>query len=76
MTTRCAAWTMVLLLAAAPAAAQQARPSVLAIDSAAAVDVTVDENGNHVTGVFLDSLEHGGSRPRAAGDVQAAGPAA
>ena len=41
---------------AAPAAAQRAEPSFLSVDSAAAVDVTVDGNGNQVTGVFLDSL--------------------
>ena len=45
-----------MLLTAAPAAAQQAQPSVLSIDSAADVDVTVDADGNQVTGVFLDSL--------------------
>ena len=50
-----AAW-IVVLLAAAPAAAQEAKPSVLSIDSAAAVDVTADASGNQVTGVFLDSL--------------------
>jgi hypothetical protein len=43
-------------LVATPAAAQQTKPSVLAIDSAADVDVTVDGNGNHLTGVFVDSL--------------------
>jgi hypothetical protein len=53
---RWAPWMIVVLLGAAPAAAQQARPSRLTIDSDAAVDVTVDGNGNHVTGVFLDSL--------------------
>jgi len=53
---RCAAWAMPLLLGAVSASAQQARPAALAIDSAAAVDVTVDANGNDVTGVFLDSL--------------------
>jgi hypothetical protein len=47
---------MVLLLTAAPAAAQQARPSVLAIDSVAEADVTTDNNGNETKGVFLDSL--------------------
>ncbi len=47
---------IVVLLGAAPAAAQEARPSRLAIDSVAAVDVTVDGDGNQVTGVFLDSL--------------------
>jgi hypothetical protein len=46
----------VLLLAAAPATAQQARPSMLAIDSSVSVDTTVDANGNHVSSVFLDSL--------------------
>ena len=52
---RFAPWIVVLLLAA-PAAAQQAKPSVLSVDSAASVDVTSDANGNQVTGVFLDSL--------------------
>ena len=47
---------IVLLLGAAPGAAQQARPSRLAIDSSAAVDHTVDPHGKPVTGVFLDSL--------------------
>ena len=41
---------------ATPVAAQQAKPSMFAIDSAADVDITVDGDGNHVTGVFLDSL--------------------
>ncbi len=52
---RLAPW-IVVLLAAAPAAAQQAKPSVLSIDSAVDVDVTSDANGNRVTGVFLDTL--------------------
>jgi len=47
---------MVVLLTAVPAAAQTARPSILSIDSAAAVDVTADANGNQVTGVFLDTM--------------------
>ena len=47
---------MVLLLAAAPVWAQQAKPASLAIDSSTAVDFTVDADGKHVTGVFLDSL--------------------
>ena len=51
----CVAYTVALLLAGPPAWAQEARPSVLAIDSATSVDVTVDQNGNDVTGVFLDS---------------------
>jgi hypothetical protein len=55
MRNRFAPW-IVVLLTAAPAAAQRAQPSVLSIDSAADVDVTVDADGNQVTGVFLDSL--------------------
>jgi hypothetical protein len=55
MRIRLAPW-MVVLLMAAPAAAQQAKPSVLSIDSATSVDVTSDGNGNDVTGVFLDTL--------------------
>ncbi len=51
----CVACTVVLSLAGAPASAQQARPSVLSIDSSAAVDIT-DANGNYAKGVFLDSL--------------------
>jgi len=47
---------MALLMTAAPAAAQQARPSVLAIDTVAEADVTTDNNGNETKGVFLDSL--------------------
>jgi hypothetical protein len=47
---------MVLLLATAPVAAQQAHPSVLAIDSVAEADITADGNGNETKGVFLDSL--------------------
>jgi len=58
MRMRLAPW-IVVLLAAAPAAAQQAEPSVLSIDSAASVDFTSDANGNQVTGVFLDSLVTG-----------------
>ena len=56
MHTRVAQWMMVLLMTAAPVAAQQARPSVLAIDSVAEADVTTDNNGNETKGVFLDSL--------------------
>ena len=50
---------MLELLTAAPAAAQQATPSMLSVDSAASVDWTADANGNQVTGVFLDSLVRG-----------------
>src|SRR5258705_56422 len=53
---RCLTPWVVLLLTATPAAAQQARPSAMSIDSDVAADVTVDANGNQVTGVFLDSL--------------------
>jgi hypothetical protein len=51
-----AAACMLAALVATPAAAQEATPSMLAIDSAASVDVTVDGSGNQVTGVFIDSL--------------------
>jgi hypothetical protein len=50
------------MFAAAPAAAQQAHPSLLAIDSVIESDVTVNQgsgsiaDGNHVTGIFMDSL--------------------
>lgn len=58
MRVRLAPWILVLFVAA-PAAAQQARPAVLSIDSAASVDFTADADGNQVTGVFLDSLVTG-----------------
>ncbi len=45
-----------LVLAAAPARAQQARPSPLAIETVAAVDESVDDSGNDTTGVLLDSV--------------------
>jgi hypothetical protein len=48
--------SIVVLLMAAPAAAQEARPSLLSIDSSASVDTTVDANGNHVSGIFLDTM--------------------
>jgi hypothetical protein len=38
------------------ASAQQARPSRLAIDTAAAVDHSVDDNGNHATGIMVDAI--------------------
>jgi hypothetical protein len=47
---------MVVLLVAAPAAAQRAKPSALSIDSVAEADLTTDGNGNQTKGVFLDSL--------------------
>jgi hypothetical protein len=50
-----AACTLAALVANA-AVAQEATPSVLALDSSAAVDVTVDKNGDQVTGIFMDSL--------------------
>ena len=51
-----AAACILAALVARPASAQDAAPSMLAIDSDVSVDVTVDENGNHVQGVFMDSL--------------------
>ena len=53
---RVAAAGILAALAANPASGQQATPSVFAVDSSASVDVTVDNNGNQVTGVFMDSL--------------------
>ena len=44
------------LAIATPAAAQQARPSIFAVDTTAAVDETVDLDGNHVTGVTVDAV--------------------
>jgi hypothetical protein len=46
----CVAWT------AAPAVAQQARPSALSIDSAASIDRSIDEAGNVTMGVLLDAV--------------------
>ena len=36
--------------------AQQARPSRVAIDSAAAIDHSVDGSGNHTTGIMVDAI--------------------
>jgi len=44
------------LAIAGPAAAQQARPAPIAIDTAASVDQANDFNGNYATGVFLDAV--------------------
>jgi hypothetical protein len=44
------------LLLPTPVTAQQARPSPIAIDTAASIDQTVDNNGNDFTGVFLDAV--------------------
>jgi hypothetical protein len=43
-------------LFAAPAAAQQARPALFAVETSAALDETVDFDGNHVTGVIVDGV--------------------
>lgn len=40
----------------ATAAAQQARPALVAIDTVASVEESVDTNGNAATGVFLDAV--------------------
>jgi hypothetical protein len=45
-----------VLLGATTAAAQQARPSIFAVDTVAAVDETVDDNGNAVTGLIVDGV--------------------
>ncbi len=55
MRTSCLACLLVLSVAA-PAHAQQARPSLFAIDTIAAVDEVVDVNGNHSTGVIFDAV--------------------
>jgi hypothetical protein len=47
---------LLTLLIAVPCAAQQARPSRIALDTVASVDETVDTNGNFVTGVTLDAV--------------------
>lgn len=52
----CAALVWTVALASLPASAQQARPSPIAIDTAASVDQAVDTNGNYATGVFLDAV--------------------
>ena len=46
----------VVLVGAAPLAAQQARPARVAIDTSAAVDESVDETGSFSTGVILDAV--------------------
>ena len=46
----------ILLLVPGPAAAQQSRPSLLAIDTVASIDEAVDANGNYATGLFLDAV--------------------
>lgn len=46
----------IVLATPAVALAQQARPSVLAIDTAAAIDEAVDFNGNYATGLSLDAV--------------------
>jgi hypothetical protein len=53
-----ASWfrTAAFVLLATPALAQQARPSVFAVDTVAAVDQSFDENGDVVTGVVLDAV--------------------
>lgn len=56
MSRICCLICAVVLAAPALAAAQQARPSRLAIDTVAAIDETVAANGNYATGVFLDAV--------------------
>ena len=46
----------IILATPAFAFAQQARPSRLAIDTVAAIDEAVDENGNYATSVFTDAV--------------------
>ena len=51
-----AAGTLVLVSLALPCGAQQAQPSLFAVDTIAAVDEVVDLNGNNVTGVTFDAV--------------------
>jgi hypothetical protein len=51
--------TLIVLMALTrpvDAGAQQATPAPIAIDTAASIDETVDNNGNHATGVFMDAV--------------------
>ena len=51
---------LALILTAFPAAAQQARPSIFAIETAAAIDYASGFDGNDSTGVILDSVVSAG----------------
>jgi len=53
---RTLALALALLFAAGRASAQETRPSILALDTEAAVDVAVDENGNDATHLFFDAV--------------------
>ncbi len=58
---RTSAWlAYALVLSGVPCWAQQARPSVLAIDTSAMVSDTLDENGRLTTGVILDAFVSAG----------------
>ncbi|HTM03024.1 MAG TPA: hypothetical protein VL173_05950 [Vicinamibacterales bacterium] len=46
----------VILMIAATAAAQEAHPSAIAIDTSAETDEAIDQNGNRATGVLLDAV--------------------
>jgi len=54
--SRTVGFACLVLLGPTAALAQQARPSVLAIDTTAAIDEAVDNNGNSVTGVIFDAV--------------------
>jgi hypothetical protein len=62
MPMRLAPLTLVCVLTAARALAQQAHPSILSVDSVAESDVTVSQgggsiaDGNHLTNIYFDSL--------------------
>jgi len=47
---------MAILLVAGSVSAQEARPTIVAIDTVASVDETVDQNGNDVTGALFDAV--------------------
>jgi len=55
-TVRGAIVFLLVLAWPALAAAQQARPSPIAIDTAASIDTAVDANGSYATSVFMDAV--------------------
>lgn len=56
MPSRSAALIAAFVFTAGTASAQETRPSALALDTEAAIDVAVDQNGNDTTNLFVDSV--------------------
>ena len=52
--------TSLLATTATPALAQQARPSIFAVETSAAIDETSDLDGNHVQGITVDAVVSAG----------------